>query len=60
MTLDPAGTVRSYYLTPTRVAQLRDQYLAQICGAATEPGPPADSPGSTTCTLSRLNDIACN
>ena len=26
-----AGTVRSYHLTPARVAQLRDQYAAQIC-----------------------------
>ena len=26
-----AGTVRSYHLTPACVAQLRDQYAAQIC-----------------------------
>ena len=26
-----AGTVRSYHLTPVCVAQLRDQYAAQIC-----------------------------
>ncbi len=26
-----AGTIRSYHLTPARVAQLRDQYAAQIC-----------------------------
>jgi hypothetical protein len=26
-----AGTVRSYHFTPARVAQLRDQYAAQIC-----------------------------
>jgi hypothetical protein len=50
-----AGTVRSYQLTPARVAQLRDQYAAQICASDDQFW--TDRAGCTYATLADVTHV---